>query len=154
LAIPDFPLAYGQLWPAVDSDSILRYNQMRTEPMTPNSITVFQVEVQMVHRVVAALILAAVLTALRKTKKFLGWNSLLTKLSLTAVVLIAVQILLGAATIWTNKSADIATAHVAVGALSFLMSVMLILISWRTLESPVTAPESLPSPLELRPKHT
>jgi len=154
LAIPDFPLVYGKIWPAVDSDSILRFNQMRTEIMTANPITAFQVELQMVHRLVAMLILAAILTAAWKTKKFLGWNSLLTKISLAAVGLIAIQILLGAATIWTNKSADIATAHVAVGALSFLAAVMLVLVSWRTLEAPVKAPAPVPLPIELQPKRT
>ncbi len=154
LAIPDFPLAYGKVWPAVDSDSILRYNQIRVESPTANPITAFQVELQMVHRLVAALILVTVLTAFWKTKKFLGSNSFLTKVSLAGIGLIVVQILLGAATIWTNKSADIATAHVAVGALSFLMSIMLVLISWRALESPAPAPAGYPLPTELQPKQT
>jgi cytochrome c oxidase assembly protein subunit 15 len=154
LAIPDFPLAYGQVWPSVDPNSIANYNHNRVESLTINPVTAFQVELQMVHRVVALLVLAAVVTAFWKTKKVLGWSSLLTKVSLTGVGLIAVQILLGAATIWTNKSADIATAHVAVGALSFLMSIMLILISWRALESPAPAPAGVPLPTELEPKQS
>ena len=31
LAIPDFPLAYGRLWPAMDAASVARYNQQRLE---------------------------------------------------------------------------------------------------------------------------
>jgi hypothetical protein len=45
--------------------------------------------------------------------------------------LIFSQAALGAATIWTNKSADIATAHVAVGALSLMTGAMTILVALR-----------------------
>jgi hypothetical protein len=40
---------------------------------------------------------------------------------------------LGAATIWTNKSADIATAHVAVGALTLTVGTLLLLMARRCL---------------------
>ena len=36
-----------------------------------------------------------------------------------------------AATIWTNKAADIATAHVALGALSLVIGAMVTLVTWR-----------------------
>jgi heme a synthase len=152
LAIPDFPLAYGQVWPSTDPGSIEHYNEIRPANLAINPITAFQVELQMVHRIVAAMVLAAVITAFWKTKKSLGRHSPLTKVSLVGVILIVVQILLGAATIWTNKSADIATAHVVVGALSFVMSVMLVLISGRALEAPTTAPSGFPLPTDLQPK--
>ena len=51
-------------------------------------------------------------------------------LGLVAVV-IALQFALGAATIWTGKSADIATAHVAVGALSLATGAMATLAAFR-----------------------
>ena len=41
------------------------------------------------------------------------------------------QAALGAATIWTDKAADVATAHVAVGALTLLTGVLLTLMSGR-----------------------
>src|SRR5437763_335976 len=31
LAIPDFPAAYRRLWPALDAESVARYNQNRVE---------------------------------------------------------------------------------------------------------------------------
>ena len=58
LAIPDFPLAYGRLWPAMDADSVARYNQQRMEVVAANPITAFQIDLQMVHRLVAMAILA------------------------------------------------------------------------------------------------
>lgn len=75
-------------------------------------------------------------------------------MSVAGAGLIIMQILLGAATVWTNKSADIATAHVAVGALSFLASVMLALVSWRALEAPGKAAAASALPVELQPKQT
>ena len=41
--------------------------------------------------------------------------------------------MLGAATIWSNKAADIATAHVVVGALSLVTGALLTIISFRVL---------------------
>jgi heme A synthase len=49
-------------------------------------------------------------------------------LALGWLCLIMVQVLLGAATIWSNKAADIATAHVLVGALSLALGTILSLI--------------------------
>jgi cytochrome c oxidase assembly protein subunit 15 len=149
LAISDFPLAHQQIWPAVDSPAIARYNQERLEVTAMNAITAFQVILQMIHRIVALLIVAAVLWAVTASKRRLGWKGPLTKLSLVWIALIFTQVALGAATIWTNKSADIATAHVAVGSLSLLTGAMLILIGQRCLKQvPVVteAFECSPSP--------
>ena len=43
LAIPDFPLAYGKLWPAMDAASVAHYNQQRMEVTAANPITAFQI---------------------------------------------------------------------------------------------------------------
>jgi heme a synthase len=53
LAIPDFPAAYGKLWPDTDPAAIARYNQNRLEVLAYNPITAAQVELQMVHRIMA-----------------------------------------------------------------------------------------------------
>jgi heme A synthase len=45
--------------------------------------------------------------------------------------LLLLQILLGAWTIWSNKAADIATAHVALGAILFSIGVALCALSFR-----------------------
>jgi cytochrome c oxidase assembly protein subunit 15 len=63
----------------------------------------------------------------------LGARHPLAKLSLVWLGLIALQILLGAATIWTDKAVDIATAHVVDGALSLVNGVFLTIISFRVL---------------------
>ena len=48
LAIPDFPLAYGRLWPAMDAASVAHYNQQRIEVLAANPITAFQIGLQMI----------------------------------------------------------------------------------------------------------
>jgi heme a synthase len=118
LSIPDFPAAYGRLWPATDAASIAHYNQQRSEIVSVNPITAAQVILQMVHRLMAGLILCAVAGCAWLAGKTLGAKSPLSRLALVWLALIVVQVFLGAATIWSGKAADIATAHVVVGALS------------------------------------
>lgn len=131
LAIPDFPLAYGKVWPAMDPASVAHYNQQRLEITDVNAITAFQIALQMVHRIVALLILAAVTACAWLAQRRMGKSEVQPALSWIWVGLILVQALLGAATIWSNKAADIATAHVLVGALSLALGAMLSIICWQ-----------------------
>jgi cytochrome c oxidase assembly protein subunit 15 len=133
LAIPDFPLAYGKLWPAMDADSVARYNQQRIEIVDANPITAFQIGLQMIHRFCAMAILAAVAYAAWTTRRALGGKNYLSRLALVWLGAILTQVLLGAATIWSNKAADIATAHVLVGALSLALGAILSIVSYREL---------------------
>ena len=148
LAIPDFPLAYGEVWPAMDDAAIARYNQMRFESTAAHPITTSGVALQMVHRILAFVILAAVIFASRKTLQRFHVKSLPGRLAVGWIALIAIQVGLGAATIWTNKSADIATAHVAVGALTLATGAMLVLTSPRCIPDSRRSPE----PVRARPK--
>jgi cytochrome c oxidase assembly protein subunit 15 len=133
LAIPDFPLAYHKLWPATDAASVASYNEHRLEVHETNPITAFQIVLQMVHRLMAVLIFCAVTFCAWSTRRRLGARHPLSKLSLTWLGLIFMQILVGAATIWTGKAPDIATLHVVVGALSLVTGVLLTIVSFRVL---------------------
>jgi len=128
LSIPDFPLAYGKLWPTTDPASVQLYNQHRTETVGIHPITAFQIGLQMAHRAVALVILLAVWAAAR-----LSMKTALSKLTFFWAVLISSQALLGAATIWSNKAADIATAHVLLGALSLATGAIVCIIACRNL---------------------
>lgn len=129
LAIRDFPLAHGRLWPATDADSIASYNQARQEITNVNPITAFQVQLQMAHRVVAVMILAAVACCAWR-----AWRiALIRWLAAGWLALILLQVALGAATVLTDKAADLATAHVLVGALSLASGVLLCIITGRSL---------------------
>jgi heme a synthase len=131
LAIPDFPLAYGRLWPATDPASVASYNQHRMEVFAVNPITAAQIVMQMAHRLMALLILVAVGVSAFSVRRRLGPGHRLSKLTLGWLGLIFVQAFLGAATIWSNKAADIATAHVVGGALALALGTILCIISYR-----------------------
>src|SRR5438876_7041348 len=88
LAIPDFPLAYGKVWPAMDDASVARYNQQRLETVAFNPITGFQIGLQMTHRILAVLILAGVASCAASTRRRLGAGSPLSKLTLSWIALI------------------------------------------------------------------
>jgi cytochrome c oxidase assembly protein subunit 15 len=63
LAISDFPLAYGKIWPDTSPEAVARYNAVRMDINGENPITGFQVVLQMVHRLVAVIILLGVAAA-------------------------------------------------------------------------------------------
>jgi heme a synthase len=134
LAIPDFPLAYGKLWPATDSASVALYNQHRIEVLAANPITGMQIVLQMLHRLLALVILCAVAYSAWITRRQLGSRDPLARFSLVWLGLILIQALLGAATIWSNKAADIATLHVMVGALSLASGAILGILALRRTE--------------------
>jgi len=120
LSIPDFPAAYGKVWPPMDQASIAAINEQRLadNKMPTNA---HQIGLQMIHRIGALAVLLAV--SIFCWKVFSPGAPLPTALRRVAALwfaLICVQITLGAYTIWTDKAADIATAHVFVGALLLL----------------------------------
>jgi cytochrome c oxidase assembly protein subunit 15 len=131
LAISDFPLAHGRLWPDTGADAIARYNAQRVSINAENPITAFQIELQMAHRVVALAILILTAVSAWQAWRRLGGKDLLTKLALAWFALILLQVGLGAATIWTNKAADVATAHVLVGALALAAGTLWCAIAFR-----------------------
>ena len=121
LSIPDFPLAYGGWLPDTGAEAMARINAERAAA-GEMSINAVQIWIQMAHRALALLIAAAVLAffwkARRGTRAVRLW-------SMIWVAMILAQIALGAWTIWSNKAADVATAHMALGALSLLVGALL-----------------------------
>jgi len=131
LAIPDFPLAYGRLWPSMDAEAIARYNQLRLETTAVRPITAFQVGLQMAHRLVALGIVAGIVVSARRASRLLGRAHPVTRLARVWVWVVLVQFGLGAVTIWTEKSADLTTAHVGVGAVTLLLGALACVIACR-----------------------
>jgi cytochrome c oxidase assembly protein subunit 15 len=138
LSIPDFPAAYGKLWPDTSPGAIARYNENRLEVLAYNPITAAQVVLQMVHRIVALLIFTAVAFCAWRAVRFLGWRHPLTRFAVLWFGLVLAQVFLGASTIWTGKSADVATAHVACGALCLITGGLAALVAFRLLAAPAT----------------
>jgi len=130
LAIHDFPLAYGKIWPDTSAEAVTRYNADRVEVIAVNPITAFQIELQMVHRIVALAIFILVAVAAWLSWKRLGGKNPLARLAAFWLALIVSQIALGAWTIWSNKAADVATLHVLVGALSLVTGALWCIIAF------------------------
>ena len=122
LSIPDFPLAYGKWIPDTSPDAIAAINAARTaaDQMPTNALFIW---VQMLHRAMAGLVLLGVVAVFRRAAKTSRLRA--TKAWSSAWLgLVALQVLLGAWTIWSNKAADVATAHMAVGALILLLGAL------------------------------
>jgi heme a synthase len=134
LAIWDFPLAHGKIWPDTSTAAIADYNANRPKDLIGKPITAFQVNLQMIHRLVAYLIFLAVIAAVFLAKKKLGKSDGLTKFAWFWLALLTVQIGLGAWTVWSNKAADITTLHVMVGASALLAGALWCLIAARRTE--------------------
>jgi len=123
LSILDFPLAYGQIIPATNPAAIARINQSR-DAQALSDVTAGQIWLQMAHRFGAAIIGLTIgwfWLLVRREDRTAPAVSVLSNLWLGLVI---VQITLGAWTIWSNKAADIATAHVAVGAIIFAVGIL------------------------------
>ena len=121
LSIPDFPLAYGSWLPDTSVEAIERINAQRIADGEMKTSAV-QIWVQMAHRILALLIALAVSAfawkARRSARAIRLW-------SMIWIAMIVIQIGLGAWTIWSDKAADVATAHMALGALSLLVGALL-----------------------------
>lgn len=124
LAIPDFPLTYGQILPPTDAATMQELNEIRLfNGYAP--VTLEQVWIHFIHRVWAIVVTVAVLALSGKVFIHYWSERLLRRPAIWLVGLIAAQVLLGVATVLMRKPADIATGHVAVGALILVTAFIL-----------------------------
>jgi cytochrome c oxidase assembly protein subunit 15 len=160
LAILDFPTANGTWIPDTSADALAKINTWR-DTRALSDVTAFQIWLQMAHRFGALLVLIGVIAFFIRVRGVesapigqvgaidpiargpaaAGVNCrypaaadgprLLKRLSFWWLILLFVQITLGAWTIWSNKAADIATTHVAVGAIMLSFGVIISAICWR-----------------------
>jgi heme a synthase len=110
LAIPDFPLSFGRIVPNFTSAAIV---------------------VHYAHRVGALLVAVTILAVAGQLFRLRAPHAL-RRLAGALVVLVVLQIVLGAVTIWTAKHPTVTSLHVAIGALMLALSLLLALVA-RTL---------------------
>jgi cytochrome c oxidase assembly protein subunit 15 len=130
LAILDFPTAYGAWIPDTSTKAITAINAWR-DMRALSDVGAFQIWLQMVHRFGAVVVAVGAVAMWSAVKKADVDVPLLRSLSNTLVGLVACQIALGAWTIWSNKAADVATTHVAFGALIFAVAVAICALCYR-----------------------
>ena len=131
LAVPDFPLAYGRLWPAMDEDALARYNRERPELNAVNPLAAADLVLHMAHRITGLAVVGLLTLAAIRTRRALGASHPLARGAQVWMALGYVQLLLGAITVWSNKSADLTTAHVAVGSALLAGGGLLVMLAWR-----------------------
>src|SRR5438067_10535655 len=130
LAILDFPTANGAWIPDTSAAALAKINAWR-DARALSDVSAFQIWLQMVHRFLALIIAIAIVAFCVRVSKEVRDFAALKRLSLLWVVLMFGQIALGAWVIWSNKAADIATAHVALGAVMLSFGVSISAICWR-----------------------
>jgi len=141
LSILDFPLAYGRVIPDVSPTTLDRINEWRNKRAL-SEVTSFHIWLQMAHRIVAVVIAAGVITCLIRSRAAELRGTPVARWSDALFLLLACQVTLGAWVIWSNKAADIATAHVALGAIMLALGVTISAILLRL--SRVSADMSVP----------
>jgi cytochrome c oxidase assembly protein subunit 15 len=98
-----------------------------------------QIWIHFAHRVGALLVAVVTLLSVRHVFVNFTTERAMREPALVLFVLVVMQVLLGALTVWTGKNIETATAHVATGALLLGTSVVLSLRSYH-LFRPAPAP--------------
>ena len=112
LAIPDFPLSFGRVIPA---------------------FTTPEIAIHFAHRAWAAVVFILIFTTFLNVVRNYRSEKKLLRPAIFLLLLIALQIILGAYTVWTKTSVYVATAHVGVGAIILATSLVLTLRGYRML---------------------
>lgn len=118
LACPDFPLCNGQVLPAITS---------------------LGVALHLIHRAGAVVVALMVIWVYRRIMSDHATQARVVVLATIALVLVGVQFLLGALTVWNALAVEPTTAHVGTGALLLITMLTLTLRSYRRYS--VTSPE-------------
>jgi heme a synthase len=130
LAILDFPTANGAWLPDTSATALAKINAWR-DGRALSDVTAFQIWLQMAHRFLALIIAIAVIAFCARIWTYAHASASLKRLSALWAALVLCQIALGTWVIWSNKAADVATAHVALGAVMLSFGVSISAICWR-----------------------
>ena len=135
LAVPDFPLAYGQLFPSLSPESVATYNERLIQSdirlAAEGPITASQILIHMIHRLWALVVAGMVIWASIRLKKESAFSKRQSSFSSILILLLLLQISLGAWTVLSEKAVLMTTAHVATGALLLVSCVLVTLHSAR-----------------------
>lgn len=129
MAIPDFPLSYSHWLPPTSVADIAAINDYRLTYYDLPPIELSQIWIHFAHRIGALLVSGAVLANVFHILRNYSIRQMREPAILQGMLLL-VQFLLGALTVWTGKGVQVSTAHVAVGALLLGTSVSLSLYSF------------------------
>ncbi|MEP7040933.1 MAG: heme o synthase [Chloroflexota bacterium] len=123
LAFPDFPLMHGGLWPSTLASAEL---------------------IQLGHRLLAVIVAVLVVWAAWRVRQSVV-EAGTRRLAALAAVLVLVQVVLGAANVWSRLSALFVVPHLAVGAALWATLVLLYLALRRSRLAEAASAASMPS---------
>jgi heme a synthase len=148
LAILDFPTANGAWLPDTSATALAKINAWR-DARALSDVTAFQIWLQMAHRFLALIIAIGIIAFCVRVWRCGRGFAVLKRVSVLWVALVLCQIALGAWVIWSNKAADVATAHVALGAVMLSFGVSISAICWRILRTQTgrARPPGAPKPI-------
>ena len=139
LAILDFPTANGAWLPDTRVTALAKINAWR-DARGLSDVTGFQIWLQMAHRFLAVIIAIGIIALCARVLREARRSAVLQRLSILWVALVLCQIALGGWVIWSNKAADVATTHVAIGAVMLSFGVSISAICWRISEREAKRP--------------
>ena len=126
LAIPDFPTSFGSIAPPTHLDEAFRLSAMQRwndSRLDLGHVTLFQIWIQFAHRLGAVAVFAAAVglvgVVLRQHRNRADAAGIVRG-AILLIGLVCAQIVLGGLTVLLRKPADLASLHVAVGALTLV----------------------------------
>lgn len=150
LAIPDLPLAYGKLLPPTNQTELATVNQYRTWELHEKPVTLAQVWLHFGHRIGAIIVTIALIGLIAMAWLRSRSGSIHIAAGVVAALLL-MQFTLGVLTVYWKKPADIASLHVACGALLLMSTVVLTTMAARLYSKAAAVVSLVPdSPLPRR----
>lgn len=131
LAVPDFPAAYGQLFPSVTPEAVATYNQQLLNSeiriAADDPVTATQIVIHMLHRIWAVVTSTMVIWTSIRLLRFSSASKRMGRFGMGLIALLALQVSLGIFTVIARKPVDITTAHVATGSVLLVVSTLVTL---------------------------
>lgn len=130
LAIPDLPLAYDQVVPSLSPEALQRYNELQIKTdlrlAADGPLTAFQIAIHFAHRAWAVAVFAFAVLAFVRFRAESAVPRRLRILTGSILAFVLIQFTLGVFTVLTRKHEIITTSHVAIGALTLVLCVLLV----------------------------
>jgi cytochrome c oxidase assembly protein subunit 15 len=134
LAVPDIPLVYHRFLPPTTDDQLQQINHLRAWQLNLPPVTLDQIWLHYAHRVGALVVSLFILALVAHILLFHRGKVGLTGLAVVLLLLLLLQLVLGLTTVYYRRPADLASAHVAVGALvlvtSFVLTARAVRLYW------------------------
>lgn len=141
LAVADWPLAFGEIFPSLDENSILEYNNQlinqNVRLFADGAITWYQLLTHMLHRTWAYFVSFGIIFLVCKILKNKILSQPIKNVSYFLILILITQFTLGVLTVLTKKYFIIASIHVTFGALTLAVTLILLLMIYKNNKSKI-----------------